>query len=55
VEETIDPVRDLTIINEELLIKDQETLNKRIEELERVLKYKKDKAAQQELEVLHTS
>jgi len=53
VEDTIDPVRDLGIINDELLIKDQETLNNRIEELERVLKYKKDKAALQELEVLN--
>jgi len=53
VEETIDPIRDLTIINEELLIKDQETIGNRIEELERVLKYKKDKAALQELEILN--
>lgn len=53
VENTIDPVRDLQIINEELLIKDLETLTNRAEELERVLKYKKDKAATQELEVLH--
>jgi len=53
VEDTIDPVRDLGIINEELLIKDQETLGNRIEELERILKYKKDKAALQELEVLN--
>jgi len=53
VEDSIDPVRDLGIINEELLIKDQETIGNRIEELERILKYKKDKAAQQELEVLN--
>jgi len=53
VEDTIDPVRDLGIINEELLIKDQETLGNRIEELERVLKYKKDKAALVELEILN--
>jgi len=53
VEDTIDPVRDLGIINDELLIKDQETLGNRIEELERILKYKKDKAALQELEVLN--
>jgi len=53
VEDSIDPVRDLTIIQEELMIKDQETIGNRVEELERILKYKKDKAAQQELEVLN--
>jgi len=52
VEDSIDPVRDLQIISDELLLKDEETINKRIEEVERVLKYKHDKEALQELEVL---
>ena len=52
VEDTIDPVRDLQIISDELLLKDEETIKKRIEEVERVLKYKHDKEAMQELEVL---
>ena len=55
VEDSIDPVRDLQIISDELLIKDKETIDKRAEELVRILKYKTDKAATLELEVLNTA
>ncbi len=47
---SIDPVRDVEVINTELLLKDLETVNKRIEKIETAAK-KGDKEAAEELEV----
>lgn len=38
VEGDVDPVRDLMIISEELRLKDEETLNKNLEKLEKLVK-----------------
>jgi len=51
VEGNVDPVRDLEIITEELILKDIEAVNKGKEKLERELRHKKDKQKVQELEV----
>jgi len=52
VEGAVDPVRDLDIICEELMLKDIENCDKLIEALERHLKHTKDKVKAAELEVL---
>jgi obg-like ATPase 1 len=53
VEGSVDPIRDLDIINEELILKDIETVTKMKEKLEKELSHnKKDKKKQQDLEVL---
>jgi len=52
VEGAIDPVRDLEIIIEELILKDIEQCNTAIESVERQLKHTKDKTKSAELEVL---
>jgi len=52
VEGAVDPVRDLDIICEELMLKDIENCDKLIEALERHLKHTKDKLKSAELEVL---
>jgi len=52
VEGSIDPVRDLGIINDELIIKDLEVTTKTRERLEKETAHKKDKKKIQELEVL---
>lgn len=51
VENTIDPIRDLGIINTELIIKDLETVEKRIGSLEKEAR-STDKKAVQDLEIL---
>jgi len=51
VEETVNPLRDLEIINSELILKDLETVSKRIERLEKEAKAG-DKKAQKNLEIL---
>jgi len=51
VEGTVDPIRDLEIINEELILKDIENVQKVREKTDRELKHKKDKQKQFELEV----
>jgi len=52
VEGAVDPVRDLDIIIEELILKDIEMLEKNISGLERELHHKKDKKKVQELEIM---
>jgi len=52
VEGAIEPVRDLEIIIEELILKDIEQCNTAIESVERQLKHTKDKTKSAELEVL---
>jgi len=52
VEGAIDPIRDLEIIIEELILKDIEGCNTAIESVERQLKHTKDKLKTAELEVL---
>jgi len=52
VEGAIEPVRDLEIIIEELILKDIEQCNTAIESVERQLKHTKDKLKSAELEVL---
>jgi hypothetical protein len=51
VEENVNPLRDLEIINSELILKDLETVSKRIERLEKEVKAG-DKKAQKNLEIL---
>jgi ribosome-binding ATPase YchF (GTP1/OBG family) len=51
VEETVNPLRDLEIINSELILKDLETVSKRIERLEKEAKAG-DKKVQKNLEIL---
>jgi len=50
VEGGLDPVRDLQIVVDELILKDIETTDKRAEALKRELQHKKDKKKVQELE-----
>jgi len=52
VEGAIDPVRDLSIVIDELILKDIETVEKREDALKRELNHKKDKKKLQELEVV---
>eukprot|EP01105_Mastigella_eilhardi_P000939 TRINITY_DN1117_c0_g1_i1.p1 TRINITY_DN1117_c0_g1~~TRINITY_DN1117_c0_g1_i1.p1 ORF type:complete len:404 (-),score=141.49 TRINITY_DN1117_c0_g1_i1:157-1368(-) len=52
VEGAVDPVRDLQIITDELLIKDQETIANRVEAVNKQLRTKRDKAALMELDDL---
>jgi len=52
VEGSVDPVRDLEIITEELMIKDMDVVQKTKERLERELTHKKDKKKIQELEIV---
>jgi len=52
VEGSLDPVRDLDIIIEELIIKDLEVVEKAKDRVERELRHKKDKLKLQELEVI---
>jgi len=52
VEGAVDPIRDLEIIIEELILKDIEMVEKSVQALERELHHKKDKKKLQELEVL---
>eukprot|EP00727_Mastigamoeba_balamuthi_P012207 m51a1_g7609 putative obg-like atpase 1-like (409) ;mRNA; f:261303-263161 len=52
VEGAIDPLRDLEIISEELMIKDVETVKSRIEVVERLLRQKREKPLMAEAEVL---
>jgi len=52
VEGALDPVRDLQIVIDELILKDIETTEKRAEALQRELQHKKDKKKIQELEVI---
>lgn len=53
VEGGVDPVRDMEIITEELILKDIEFIDKKKEALERELAHKKDKKKQDELEVVN--
>jgi len=52
VEGAIDPVRDLQIVTEELILKDLDAAEKKAEQLTRELSHKKEKRKQQELEVV---
>jgi len=52
VEGGVDPVRDLEIITEELLMKDIELIDKYVEATQRTLQHSKDKKKKQELETL---
>jgi len=52
VEGAVDPVRDLQIVTEELMLKDLEQCEKRKEALDRELSHKKDKKKVEELEVV---
>jgi len=52
VEGAIDPVRDLQIVTEELILKDLDAAEKKAEQLTRELSHKKEKKKQQELEVV---
>jgi obg-like ATPase 1 len=52
VEGSVDPVRDLEIITEELLLKDAETVKGRIEAVDKQLKHRRDKGLVAEMEVL---
>jgi len=52
VEGAIDPVRDLQIVTEELILKDLDGVEKREEQLVRELSHKKEKMKQQELEAV---
>jgi len=53
VEGAVDPVRDLEIITEELILKDIEAVDKTKDRIERELKHKKDKQKLFELDVLN--
>jgi len=53
VEGTVDPVRDLQIVVDELILKDIDTTEKRADSLSRELEHKKDKRKTQELEVVN--
>lgn len=49
----VDPIRDMGIIYEELLLKDKDAVEKRLEEVKKVLaRNGSDKASKDELEVL---
>jgi obg-like ATPase 1 len=50
VEDSVDPVRDLDIITNELRLKDIEFVERRVEELQKVLKRSNEKILKQELE-----
>lgn len=50
VEDTVDPIRDLEIITQELRLKDIEFMDRKIEDLEKVLKRSNDKQTKLELE-----
>jgi len=52
VEGSVEPIRDLDIICEELILKDIELVDKLIESLDRHLRHMKDKVKQLELDVL---
>jgi obg-like ATPase 1 len=52
VDGSIDPLRDIEVIIEELILKDLELIAKTKERLERELHHKKDKKKQQELETV---
>lgn len=52
VEDSIDPVRDVEIINLELIMADLQTVENRISKVERKAKAAKDKEAQAEMELL---
>ena len=52
VENTVDPIRDIEIINLELIMADLQTVENRISKVERKSKTTKDKEAQQEMELL---
>jgi len=52
VEGGVDPVRDLEIITEELLLKDIEVIDKHVDATQRSLTHSKDKKKKQELETL---
>jgi len=52
VEGAIDPVRDLEIVTEELILKDIDAVEKKAEQLGRELSHKKDKKKQQELDTV---
>lgn len=52
VENTVDPVRDIEIINVELSIADLETINSRIDKIKKKAETNRDKEALQEYEIL---
>eukprot|EP00126_Sphaerothecum_destruens_P000815 Sdes_comp11077_c0_seq1m2697 len=52
IEGDVDPIRDMTIIHEELRLKDVETLEKAVEALQKVCRSSSDKTKKSELEIL---
>jgi len=52
VEGTVDPVRDLEIVTEELLLKDIQSVTKHLEEKSRLVNHGKDKKMKEEKEIL---
>jgi obg-like ATPase 1 len=48
----VDPIRDLEIICEELMLKDGQAVNKRMEELDKLINRKKEKVLVEEKEIL---
>lgn len=48
----VDPIRDLEIISEELVMKDVQNLTNKLEDLEKVIKRSNDKLAKEEAEVI---
>ena len=52
VENTVDPIRDIEIINLELVMADLDTVNKRIEKVENKARIQKDKESLQEMSIL---
>lgn len=50
VEDTVDPIRDLEVITEELRLKDREFMERKVEDIEKVLKRSNDKHIKLELE-----
>ena len=53
VDGSVDPVRDMDMVNAELLLHDQTFVEKRVERLEKSLKKIKDEAQQRELALMH--
>ncbi len=52
VENTVDPIRDIEIINLELVMADLDSVNKRIEKIENKARIQKDKESMTEMEIL---
>jgi obg-like ATPase 1 len=51
-ENSVDPIRDMEIINNELILKDLEYVNNRMEDLDKQIKRTSNKEAKEEIEIL---